>query len=176
MVKFIIAALWIVGVTVGSIFFAFSCTGEKPAEPEKAAPYFGGLDYVKTDVISVPIVHSGQVAGYFLARFIYTAEPARIAQMTVPMEALITDEVFTYVYSHPLFDFEKGDRIDSDSFRNGLRDSLNKRLGEKFVHEVLMEQVDYLSKQEIRDNAMKRRAPPKAKLLPEPLKPEAGAH
>jgi len=174
MVKFIIAALWIVGVTVGSIFFAFSSTAEKPVEQAKPTPYFGGLDYVKTDVISVPVVRQGQVAGYFIARFIYTADPSKLAKMTVPMDAIVTDEVFTYVYSHPLMNFERGDQIDVVSFRNGLRDSLNKRIGEEFVHEVLMEQVDYLSKQEIRDNAVKRRAPPKAKPLPEPPKKDNG--
>lgn len=176
MVKFIIAALWIVGVTVGSIFFAFSSTSSTPGAAEKPAPYFGGLDYVKTDVVSVPVVQDGQVAGYFIARFVYTAEPAKLASMTVPMEALVTDEVFSYVYSHPLIGFEKGDRIDLDAFRNGLRDSLNKRIGEEFVHEVLMEQVDYLSKQEIRDNAMKRRVPPKAKELPAQPKADKAAH
>ncbi len=174
MIKFVIAAVWIVAVTVGSIFFAFSSASPKTGEAEKPAPYFGGLDYVKTDVVSVPIVKDAQVAGYFIARFVYTAEPAKLAKMTVPMEALITDEVFTYVYSHPMIDFEKGDKIDIEAFRAGMKESLNKRIGEEFVHEVLMEQVDYLSKQEIRDNAMKRRTPPKAKQLPEPPKKEGG--
>jgi hypothetical protein len=174
MVKFIVAAVWIVAVTVGSIFFAFSSTGDKPGEVEKPAPFFGGLDYVKTDVISVPVVKNGEVAGYFIARFVFTAEPARIAKMSVPMQAIITDEFFTYLYSNPLMDFTRGDRIDIDAFRTGLRDNLNKRLGEDFVHEVMMEQVDYLSKQEIRDNAMKRRLPPKAKQLPETPKPSSG--
>jgi len=94
--------------------------------------------------------------------------------MSVPMQAIITDEFFTYLYSNPLMDFTRGDRIDIDAFRSGLRDNLNKRLGEDFVHEVMMEQVDYLSKQEIRDNAMKRRIPPKAKQLPEAPKPSSG--
>lgn len=174
MVKFIVAAVWIVAVTVGSIFFAFSSTGDKPGEVEKPAPFFGGLDYVKTDVISVPVVKNGEVAGYFIARFVFTAEPARIAKMSVPMQAIITDEFFTYLYSNPLMDFTRGDRIDIDAFRSGLRENLNKRLGEDFVHEVMMEQVDYLSKQEIRDNAMKRRIPPKAKQLPEAPKSSSG--
>ncbi|MCR5855880.1 hypothetical protein [Mesorhizobium sp. J428] len=174
MVKFIVAAVWIVAVTVGSIFFAFSSTSDKPGEVEKPAPFFGGLDYVKTDVISVPVVKNGEVAGYFIARFVFTAEPARIAKMSVPMQSIITDEFFTYLYSNPLIDFTRGDRIDINAFRSGLRDNLNKRLGEDVVHEVMMEQVDYLSKQEIRDNAMKRRIPPKAKQLPEAPKPSSG--
>jgi hypothetical protein len=174
MIKFVIAAIWICAVTVGSIFFAFSSTSEKP-EAAAPAPFFGGLDYVKTDVISVPIVKDGGVAGYFIARFVYTADPARLAAMTVPAEAMLIDEVFTYLYSNPAIDFSRAERLDIDAFRNGLRDSINKRLGEDLIKEVMMEQVDYLSKQEIRDNAMKRRTP--RKMVPlgaEP--PKASAH
>lgn len=172
MIKFVIAAIWICAVTVGSIFFAFSSTSEK-TETAEPAPFFGGLDYIKTDVISVPVVKDGGVAGYFIARFVYTADPVRLAAMTVPAEAMLIDEVFTYLYSNPAIDFSRAERLDIDAFRNGLRDSLNKRIGEDLIKEVMMEQVDYLSKQEIRDNAMKRRNVTKVPTLAAPPKPAA---
>lgn len=169
MIRFIIAAIWICAVTVGSIFFAFSAardTGEAEAAP---APYFGGLDYVKTDVISVPIVRDRAVDGYFLARFVFTVEPGKAASMSVPAASLLVDEAFTYIYGHPLVDFARTDKIDVDAFRIALRDSINARVGQELVHEVLIEQIDYLSKQEIRENTAKRRtvsAPPAADAAP----------
>ena len=159
MIRFVVAAVWLCGVTLGALFFAFSSVKESAdAEAAQPAAYFGGLDYVKTDVISVPIVKDAAIDGYFLARFVYTVDPARKAQMSVPVDALLTDEAFTYIYSNPLFDFSEPKRIDIDGFRNDLRDKINARIGEKLVHEVLVEQVDYLTKQEIRDNTMRRRA------------------
>lgn len=158
MIRFIVAAVWLCGVTLGTLFFAFSTT-QGPGDAEAAQPaYFGGLDYVKTDVLSAPIVKDAAIDGYFLARFVYTIDPARKAQMSIPIDALLTDEAFTYVYSHALFDFSEPKRIDIDGFRNALRDRINARVGEKLVHEVLVEQVDYLTKQEIRDNTMRRRS------------------
>lgn len=157
MIKFVVAAIWICGVTVGSIFFAFSSTMDSATEEAKPAPYFGGLDYVKTDVISVPVVHENIVQGYFIARFVYTAEQKKLAAMTVPAESILIDEVFTYLYSNPMIDFTQAKKIDINAFRTGLRDAINKRMGEDLVNEVMIEQVDFLSKDEIRNNAMRRR-------------------
>ena len=94
--------------------------------------------------------------------------------MSVPAEALLADEVFTYVYANPLFDFSETGKVDMDGFRNGLMESVNARVGEKLIHEVLVEQVDYLSKQEIRDNAVRRRSA--APAAPAPAIPAAGDH
>lgn len=173
MIKFIVAAIWIVGVTVGSIYFAFSAGKAAPATEVKPAAYFGGLDYVKTDVISVPIVHDAAVQGYFLARFVYTAEQKKLAQMSVPAENILIDEVITYLYSHPLIDFTNTVKLDIDAFRNGLRDAINKRVGDDLIQEIMLEQVDYLSKQEIRDNTMKRRSGKKPVNVPGAPSPDA---
>jgi len=158
MIKFVIAAVWICAVTVGSIFFAFSAPKSTGGEEPKAAPYFGGLDYVKTDVLSVPLIKQNSVQGYFLARFVYTVDPGRMGAMSVPLENILIDQAFSYIYDSPLVDFTRTDRLDLDAFRNELRDSINARVGEKLIHEVLIEQVDYLSKQEIRDNSARRRS------------------
>ena len=54
--------------------------------------------------------------------------------------------------------------VDSDAgaafmtaFRAGIRNRINEKVGEDLVHEVLIEQVDFLSKEEIRDNTIRRR-------------------
>ena len=48
--------------------------------------------------------------------------------------------------------------VDLDAFRNGIREHVNKRVGEDVLHDVLIEQIDFLSKQDIRDNAIRRKA------------------
>jgi hypothetical protein len=178
-IKFIVAAIWICGVTVGSMMFAFSSVQKDAGEEAAPATYFGGIDYVKTDTLSIPIVHEAAVQGYFIARFIYTAEQKRLAAMTVPAESILVDEVFTYLYSNPLIDFTDTAKIDIDAFRAGLREAMNKRLGEELIKDVLIEQVDYLSKQEIRDNALRRRAGERVPNLDrsgEKAQPKPAAH
>ncbi len=158
MIKFIAAAIWICMATVGAVFYAFQSAGEqKVAEPPK--PMLGGLDYVKTDIISVPLIRNAAVEGYFLTNLVYTVDPAQIKKLSIPAQALITDQVYSYLYENPQIDFSKYESLDVDVFRKNIRDAVNARVGEELVHEVLIDQINFMSKEDIRDNAIQRRRP-----------------
>ncbi|MGB3390093.1 MAG: hypothetical protein WBA88_19155 [Pseudaminobacter sp.] len=161
MIKFIAAAVWICIATLGAVFYAFQ-TSEAKTETSEASGPLGGLDYIKTDVISVPVLAGNTVDGYFLARLVYTAKAERVKALSIPAESLIADEVYTYLYANKQIDFAERPNFDIDAFRNGIRDSVNKRVGEDLIREVIVEQIDFLSKAEIRDDAVRRRgsAPP----------------
>ncbi|CAM5364911.1 hypothetical protein MAUB1S_06266 [Mycolicibacterium aubagnense] len=156
MIKFIVAALWIVAATVGATFYAFQAAGARGDDPAPK-PLLGGLDYVSTEIISVPIIRGSAVQGYFLTKLVYTVEPKEMAKLSVPAMALITDQVYSYLYANPQIDFSKQDTVDLDKFRNSIRESVNARVGIELIHDVLVNQVNYLSKDDIRDNAIKRR-------------------
>jgi hypothetical protein len=169
MIKFVIAALWLVAVTLGTVIFSFSMTGPKPDKAPQPA-FFGGLDYVKTDIISVPLMKNEEVYGYFLTRLVYTVEPAVMKTLSLPAEALLVDEVYSYLYANPEIDFADYAKLDLDKLRTGIRDAVNKRVGKKLVHDVLIEQIDFLTKAEILDNTIRRRTPPDdEKAAPAPV-------
>ena len=156
MIKFIAAAIWICAATLGAVFYSFQAAGEAGVG-ETPKPMLGGLDYVKTDIISVPLIRDSQIGGYFLTKLVYTVEPEQIKKLSIPAEALITDQVYSYLYSNPQIDFTKKESIDLDAFRKSIRDTINARVGVELVHDVLIDQVNFLSKDEIRDNALRRR-------------------
>jgi hypothetical protein len=155
-IKFIVAALWLCAVAIGCMFYSFqtaSAKNDAPAPP----PLLGGLDYIKTEIVSVPVLKDGHINGYFLTRLVYTIEPSKMAKLSVPAEALIIDQVYAYIYGNPDLDFVEHETLDLDAFRAGIRSKINEKVGEDLVHEVLIEQVDFLSKEEIRDNTIRRR-------------------
>lgn len=156
MIKFIAAAIWICAASIGAVFYSFQSSAAKP-DSEQAQPLLGGLDYIKTEVISVPVVRDSAVTGYFLAKLVYTVEPKVMAKLSVPADSMIVDQVYSYLFGSPEIDFSKTAKLDLDAFRGHVRDAVNKRVGEKLVHEVLVEQIEYLTKDEIRDNALRRR-------------------
>lgn len=155
MLKFIAAAIWICAATLGAVFYSFQSSVAKPAE--EAKPMLGGLDYVKTDVISVPVLNHSVVTGYFLTKLVYTVEPSIMAKLSIPAESMIVDQVYSYLFGRPEIDFTNTAGLDLDAFRGNVRDAINKRVGEELVHEVMIEQIEYLTKDEIRDNALRRR-------------------
>jgi hypothetical protein len=162
-IKFLIAAVWVSAVTIGAALWSAQPAADGDAAAgEKPLPLLGGLDTLKTEVIPVPVLRDRVVQGYFLARLAYTAEPAKLAKLSVPAETLITDQVYTYLFGNPQTDFSRIDKFDVDALRNGNRDSINKRVGDTLLQDVMIDQIDFLSKDEIRDNVMRRRAPPAA--------------
>ncbi|MBZ9695100.1 MULTISPECIES: hypothetical protein [unclassified Mesorhizobium] len=170
MIKVIAIAVWICAATLGAVFYSFQAAGEQGVG-EKPKPMLGGLDYVKTDIISVPLIHDSKIDGYFLAKLVYTVEPEQIKKLSIPAEALITDQVYTYLYANPQIDFTKKATLDLDAFRATIRDTINTRVGATLVHEVLIDQVNFLSKDEIRDNWLRRRqdASTQATETPKPV-------
>jgi flagellar basal body-associated protein FliL len=183
MIKFIVAGLWLCAVTIGAVFYSFS-TSSTSAAPEPEPALLGGLDYVKTEVLSVPVLKKGGIVGYFLARFVYTVDPKKMQKLSAPANALIADELYTYLFSNPNIDFTEVASLDIDAMRAGVRDAINKRVGEEFVHDVIIEQIDFLSKEQIRDNTIRRRTggsdsgkkAAKADHGSEPAAEEAPAH
>jgi hypothetical protein len=157
MIKFIGAAIWGVLVAIAAVVFSFGSGSDAPAPVEEPAALLGGLDYVKTDIVSVPVLRNKEISGYFLGRFVYTVEPEKLAKLSVPPQTLIVDEVYSYLFGNPQVDFSNVESLDLDTFRDGIRDALNKRIGEEVIHEVLIEQLDFLTKAEIRDNTLRRR-------------------
>lgn len=156
MIKFAVAALWIVAATIGSIYVAFSATGSDKHATEQGDK-LAKLDFLKSDMMSIPVVSDGAVKGYFLTKLVYSIEPEKLKTLKLPVQVLITDELYSYLFSNPQIDFSKVKTLNLDAMRNGLRDSINAKVGDMLVHDVLVEQIDYLSKEQIRDNALRRR-------------------
>lgn len=156
MIKFIIAGLWLCAATIGAVVYSFQTAAEKAAG-EPVPPLLGGLDYIKTEVLSVPVMKGGEVEGYFLTRLVYTVEPEKLKKLSVPAESLLTDELYSYVFGNRTLDFGDVRSLDIDTMREEIRKKINARVGEELVHEVMIDQVDFLSKKEIRDNTIRRR-------------------
>ena len=157
MIKLMVSALWISIATTGALVYSFQSAqhdGEAAAADAEATA-FKGLDYVRTGIISVPVFDKGKVHGYFLARLVFTAEGKRLAQLKLPAEALLTDQVYSHLYGHPEIDFTSREALDVDAFREAIRTGVNGRLGEELIHEILVEQVDYLPKDTVGSSSVR---------------------
>ncbi|MCD4510206.1 hypothetical protein LQT97_03050 [Brucella pseudogrignonensis] len=149
MIRTIVIGLWICAVALGSLFFAVRQNDGSSGEVKVEAGGFGGLDYVKTDVMSVPIISNGSVAGYVVTQLVYTIDSNIRKKITVPLEYFISDEIFRKFYGS-YSDTKEVEKVKFEDVRASVITDLNARFPEPVIKDLLVEQFNYISAEEIR--------------------------
>lgn len=158
MIKMILSGVWVAALLVGStMFFApsESETHEGKNEGEKGA-YFGALDYIKIDPMSISLVRDNAVRGYLLLNAAYTIDGKAAATITVPLDFVMKDVIITSVHQSETLDVFKLSSFDTIKFQDQLERDINKKLGKKIVHEVLILKLEFISIEDVRDMQMRR--------------------
>ncbi|WP_299866126.1 hypothetical protein [uncultured Hoeflea sp.] len=151
MIKLLATGVWICAVALASVYFSVQTANKKEgADPDPAM--FGGLETVRGEVTSIPVISGGAVKGYFLTRLSYTIDPSKAGALTIPVPDLVTDALYSALVGEQLIDFPNMTKFDLDGFKSHIRDTINERLGEQVFHDVIVEQIDFLSKEDIRSN------------------------
>lgn len=149
MIRFILTGAWACIVTAGASF-AISYWKESNAAVPPKQEYLDGLAYEKTKVINVPMIAEGNVQGYIVAQFVFTADAKVLQQLPVPPEAFVIDEAFRKIYGDEKLDFKNLARYDLARLTQMIRERVNKRLQADVLQDVLVEDFNYVSKDQIR--------------------------
>ena len=157
MIRIVLIGLWICVVAFGSLFMAVRQKTSSSGEAQVTAGGFGGVDYVKTDVMSVPIISNGNVAGYVVTQLVYTVDSNIRKKLTVPLEFFISDEIFRKFYGS-YSDTKEVEKVSFEDVRASIMTDLNARFPEPVIKDLLVEQFNYISAEEIR--AMNMRGTP----------------
>jgi flagellar basal body-associated protein FliL len=152
MVKLLLTGLWVCVVTLGAVYFSVQMSAA-PAPVDEEARKKELLELVRGESITIPVISDGAISGYFLSRVSFMMDKEKIKGVKLPMTELTTDELFTLLIGNKMVDLSKPGAFELEKFRSSIKDDLNKKLGDGLVAEVLVEQLDYLSKEDIRNNA-----------------------
>ncbi len=110
---------------------------------------------VKTKAINVPIIADGAVQGYIIAQFVFTVDSKIMRDMPVKPDVYLLDEAFKTIYAGEKVNFRQMKRQDLPALAKQLGENVNKRLGATLVHDVLIDQLSYVPKEEVRGGAKK---------------------
>ena len=149
MLKLILIGVWVAVVTLGSVYASIELS--KPEDPgAEAARQKANQALVRGEMVTFPIIANGSVQGYFLTRTSYIVDKTKMAEVTLPIPALLTDELYTALVGDRVIRIKDEGNFNVRDFRDKIKKALNARLGVDAVLDVIIEQVDYLSKDEIR--------------------------
>lgn len=159
MIKSVLAGLWVVAVTLGSLYFMNGMLA-KPEKVEEKPSYFGGIDYVKMELVGIPVIRDASMQGYVLAQLVYTADRAVLDKLTVKPDVFIKDAAIKRIYADETTDFRKMKKYQIKQLLADLKNDANGRYGKPVLNEILIERLDYMKADEVRAG---RRPPPSKK-------------
>ena len=144
--KAFIVGLWVLIVSLGASYaVAFV---EIPSKPADAASKATNLTVEKTRVINVPMIAGGAVRGFIVAQFAYTVDASMAKSLPVSPDVYLLDEAFRTIYTDDHLDFQHLDKYDIGGLTKQLVEATNKRLGEPVVHDILIQDFTFISKEE----------------------------
>ena len=142
--KTFLVGLWVLIVALGTSY-AVASLDSTPKAAGEAKPV---LTLEKTRVINVPMIAGGAVRGFIVAQFGYTVEAAKAKALPIAPDAFLLDEAFRAIYTDDKLDFLHLEKYDIAGFTGRLAAATNKRLGAEIVHEVLIQDFTFISKEE----------------------------
>lgn len=150
MFKLIITGIWVAAVTLGSVYLSIQMSKAPDPNAEEAAKK-AVQELVRGEVVTYPVIAQGRVEGYFLARVSFVTDKTKLAEITLPVPELLTDEMYTELVGDKVIRIGENRNFDLKAFKDRVKQALNQKLGAEIVLDVVVEQIDYLTKQEIQD-------------------------
>ena len=149
MIKMILGGVWACIVTLGAAYFAFQWQANaKPHDPN--AKPVAPKEVVKTRMLSVPIILDNALQGYVMAQFAFTVDVKANKEMSVKPVEYLLDEAFKALYAEGTIDFRKAQKQDLSALTKRIADGTNKRLGAQLVEDVLIQELNYIPKEQTR--------------------------
>jgi hypothetical protein len=148
-IKTIVIGVWAAIVALIASYSVAEWKAEVKPGDEK--PYVEGLEYRKLEPLTVPMIADGLVQGYVLARLVFTADAGALRKLKVAPEPFVSDEAFREIYNNGRVEFGKLAKYNLDQIVAHIKENTNKRLGADFVHDILIEEINYADRRTMKN-------------------------
>ncbi len=93
--------------------------------------------------------------GYVIAQFVFTVDGVTVRKLSVPPDVFLVDEAYRAIFaSGQKIDFKRLDKYNVDELTKRMAAKVNERFKAELMKDVLVEQLNYLAKGEVRFNSM----------------------
>jgi flagellar basal body-associated protein FliL len=150
MVKLILVGVWACLMTLASTYAAsmWKANQEKTAAAAtQAAP---NIEYKKTKEFTVPKIADGAIQGYVIAELSYSIDPTAPKELAAPLETLLLDEAFRYIYADDSIDFSNMKKYDLTKLTKMLAQNVNARLNSSVVKDVTIQEFNYMTRSDMK--------------------------
>ncbi len=148
MLKLVFTGVWVCAVTLGSVYYSMQ-RASAPVESEAELQRKALEEYVPGEMITVPVIADGAVQGYFLTKLSFAVDKNKIKTLHVPLKESVTSELYNILVGQRLINVADTSNFDLANFKTKVKEGLNKDFEDEVIFEVLVEQLEYLSKSDL---------------------------
>jgi hypothetical protein len=151
MLKLAAIGAWVIlvtaGATYGSVYLATSrATTEAGEEPDL------GVEELKSEMTSIPVMRDGEVIGYLILQLSFAADRRLLAERKLDPLPFMMDAAFRVGLGATDVDFRRLRSKDLDALTTAIAAEANARIGADLVRHVLLQQLNFVRKEDIRTN------------------------
>jgi flagellar basal body-associated protein FliL len=155
-IKLLLIGLWVCIVALGSSYFFIQMNNSSLAQasPEGEVEV---VEFIKTDMVSVPVIRGGKVQGYLVAQLSFAVNKAETAKLPFEPAPYLVDVAYRALYNNSAIDFSHLQPQDLTLLAKDITEGANAKLGGEVVKDVLMNEINYVPRDEVRTNWVKKK-------------------
>ena len=154
MIRSLLASVWIVSVTLAAAYFGHTMQSSRPAPAAEQDTKASAT--VKIKSMTVPVIAGGALQGYVLTEISISTKSDLLKTLPQPPELLLSDEVFKTLYAEEQVDFKHIEKTDLAKLSQKVRDNINSRAGAVIAEDVFIQELHYMSKEDVRAESQTR--------------------
>jgi flagellar basal body-associated protein FliL len=156
-IKTLLIGLWVCIVALGSSYFFVqmnnSSAAHVPSEAEVEV-----IEFIKTDMVSVPVIREGKVQGYLVAQLSFAVNKTAARKLPFEPTPYLVDVAYRALYENSAIDFSQLQPQDLTLLAKKIAEGANAKLGGEVVKDVLMNEINYVPRDEVRTNWVRKKS------------------
>ena len=157
MIHTLLIGLWVCVVALGSSYFFVqmnnSSAAHGPSEAEAEV-----IEFIKTDMVSVPVIREGKVQGYLVAQLSFAVNKTATKKLAFEPTPYLVDVAYRALYENSAIDFSQLQPQDLTLLAKKILEGANAKLGGEVVKAVLMNEINYVPRDEVRTNWVRKKS------------------
>lgn len=150
MIKAFSVGIWTTLVTVCAIFLGMHFHKDKPVEV-RSKYSSSSFSFMRTKLMTVPIIVKGDVAGYVMSQLIYAVDRNLDTRTSTILNFFVNDEIFNILFSSYSTTREI-ERIKLEDIKQSIIEGVNERIGQPVLKDLFVQQFGYVSEKALRNN------------------------
>lgn len=150
MLKLAAVGVWVIlvtaGATYGSVYFSNTQEDVGKAEADQ------GFEQLKSEIMSIPVMRNGDVTGYLIFQLSFAADQRMLEEKKLDPMPFMMDASFRAVFANSEVNYWRLRSEDIETLTTDIANKANERMGSELVRHVLLQQLNFVKKEDIRTN------------------------